>query len=184
MSSEEALEEGTSILTIGHSTRPIEEFLRLLRSYHVERVVDVRTLPRSRRNPQFDCDALPRTLQEAGIAYTHLAGLGGLRQARGDSPNRGWRNSSFRGFADYMQTPAFEEGLASLIEMAQGERIAIMCAEALPWRCHRSLISDALTARGVHVAHIFDEGPARPHRLTPWAHVEGTRVTYPPPAAD
>jgi uncharacterized protein (DUF488 family) len=180
MSNDQPTNEAIAILTIGHSTRPIEEFLRLLRAHNVERVVDVRTVPRSQRNPQFNSDALPLTLQDAGIAYAHLAGLGGLRHAKGDSPNTGWRNSAFQGFADYMQTAEFEQGLAALIDIARGERVAVMCAEALPWRCHRSLISDALTVRGISAAHIFDEKPARPHRLTPWAHVEGTGITYPP----
>ncbi|MGD0764743.1 MAG: DUF488 domain-containing protein, partial [Dehalococcoidia bacterium] len=127
-------DEAMAVLTIGHSTRPIEAFLQLLQSHNVERVVDVRTVPRSRRNPQFNHDALPLTLQDAGIPYTHMAGLGGLRRPKADSPNRGWRNASFQGFADHMQTAEFEEGLASLVEMARGERVAVMCAEALPWR--------------------------------------------------
>lgn len=180
MSSDQPTNEAMAVLTIGHSTRPIEAFLRLLRSHGVERVVDVRTVPRSQRNPQFNRDVLPAALEDAGIAYTHLAGLGGLRHPKGDSPNTGWRNPSFQGFADYMQTADFEQGLAALIDVARGERVAVMCAEALPWRCHRSLISDALTVRGISAAHILDEKPARPHRLTPWAHVEGTVITYPP----
>ena len=180
MSSDQPTNEAIAVLTIGHSTRPIEGFLRLLRSHGVGRVVDVRTVPRSQRNPQFDRDVLPAALQDAGIAYTHLAGLGGLRHPKADSPNTGWRNRSFQGFADYMQTAEFEQGLAALIDVARGKRVAVMCAEVLPWRCHRSLISDALTVRGISVAHIFDQKPARPHRLTPWAHVEGTVITYPP----
>lgn len=180
MSSDQPTNEAIAVLTIGHSTRPVEAFLRLLRSHGVERVVDVRTVPRSQRNPQFNRDVLPAALEDAGIAYTHLAGLGGLRHAKGDSANTGWRNPSFQGFADYMQTADFEQGLAALIDIARGERVAVMCAEALPWRCHRSLISDALTVRGISAAHILDEKPARPHRLTPWAHIEGTGITYPP----
>jgi hypothetical protein len=170
-----------AILTLGHSTRPIDDFLELLRAHGVERVVDVRTIPRSRHNPQFNGDALAKSLPAAGagIAYTHLKSLGGLRHPRADSRNLGWRNASFRGFADYMETPEFEEALAGLLELAAHKRCAIMCAEAVPWRCHRSLIADALTARGVPVEHIMSRAKCDLHRLTPFARVREKRVTYP-----
>jgi len=167
------------VLTVGHSTRPIEEFVHLLDAHGVKRLVDVRTVPRSRHNPQFNQDSLPQKLARAGIAYTHMPGLGGLRHPRKDSLNLGWRNSGFRGFADYMRTPEFESALKNLITLAEKERVAIMCAEALPWRCHRSLIADALLARGVRVEDIFSLTSTQPHRLTPFAHVFGTEVTYP-----
>lgn len=170
-----------TVLTIGHSTRPLEELLALLKDHGVTLLVDVRSIPGSKRNPQFNRDGLARASEKAGVRYMHAAGLGGLRRARADSPNAGWRNPAFRGFADYMQTDAFQESLASLIEAARVERVAVMCAEALPWRCHRSLISDALTVRGVKVKHIMGPGKTQPHRVTPWARVEGGRITYPPP---
>ena len=166
-------------LTIGHSTRTLQSFLDLLTAHAVERVVDVRTVPRSRHNPQFNQDALPEALAAVGIRYAHLPGLGGLRHSRGDSVNPGWRNASFRGFADYMQTPAFVESLQELLDFISGERIVLMCAEAVPWRCHRSLLADALMVRGVRVEHILSGVRCRPHTLTPFARVEGTRITYP-----
>ena len=167
------------ILTVGHSTRTIEAFLELLQAHAVRRLVDVRTVPRSRYNPQFNRDALPRTLGDAGIAYTHMAALGGLRPARPDSANTGWRNSSFRGFADYMQTPEFAAGLETLMQTAGPEQIAIMCAEAVPWRCHRSLIADALLVHGSPVRHIMSASRAEPYALTSFANVEGTHIMYP-----
>jgi uncharacterized protein (DUF488 family) len=169
-----------ALLTVGHSTRPLNELVALLREQGVQRLVDVRTVPRSRRNSQFDRDTLAAALPAAGIDYTPMPALGGLRRPRPDSPNGAWQNASFRGYADYMQTPEFATALAELLALAGRERIAIMCAEAVPWRCHRSLIADALTARGVPVAHIVGHGAARPHRVTPWARIEGERVTYPP----
>ncbi len=168
-----------AVLTIGHSTRPLEEFIRILRSHGVARLVDVRAVQRSRRNPQFDAATLPAALARTGIAHASMPGLGGLRQPRPDSINRAWRNASLRGYADHMQTPEFEAELGRLVELAEGARIAIMCAEAVPWRCHRSLIADALLARGVPVAHILGGARAEPHRLTPFARIAGTRVTYP-----
>jgi uncharacterized protein (DUF488 family) len=168
------------VLTIGHSTRPLEELVGILEAHGVRHLADVRTIPRSRHNPQFNRDRLVRGIPRAGIGYTHMPVLGGLRHARPDSPNQGWRNASFRGFADYMQTPEFEAGLGALIEAAARARTAIMCAEAVPWRCHRSLIADALCARGVLVEHILSATRAEPHVLTAFATVEGTRVTYPP----
>ena len=167
------------ILTIGHSNRSIEDFLTLLKAHGVQRLVDVRTVPRSRHNPQFNRDALPQTLRRSRIAYTHLAKLGGLRRAKPDSVNTGWNNSSFRGFADYMQTPEFAAGLARLEKLAQTKRCAIMCAEAVPWRCHRSLLADALTVRGHVVEHIMTPTRRNLHKLTPFARVRGKKITYP-----
>ena len=169
-----------TVFTIGHSTRPVETLIELLLAHGVKRLIDVRTIPRSRHNPQFNRETLPDSLLSAGIAYTHMAALGGLCHARPDSPNGGWRNASFRGFADYMQTAEFAAGLKTLLKAARGERIAIMCAEAVPWRCHRSLIADALTVRGYPVEHILSANRAQPHSLTSFAKVRGTRVTYPP----
>jgi uncharacterized protein (DUF488 family) len=165
--------------TLGHSTHPVPLFLALLRSFRIARVVDVRTDPRSRHNPQFDRTALPATLTAAGIAYTHRADLGGLRRPSPQSVNTAWRNASFRAFADYMQSDAFAAAVTWLAEAASHERIALLCAEQLPWRCHRSLISDALVVRGLRVCHIMKEHECLPHRLTGWAHVEGWRITYP-----
>jgi uncharacterized protein (DUF488 family) len=168
-----------NIMTVGHSTRPIDDFLALLKNHGVKRLVDVRKVPRSRHNPQFNVDELPHSLSSAHINYTHMPELGGLRHPRKDSLNTGWRNLSFRGYADYMQTPEFEQGLEQLIEMGAREPIAIMCAEAVPWRCHRSLIADALTARGIPVDDIVGPSCAQPHKMTPFAQVDGPRVTYP-----
>ncbi len=141
------------VFTIGHSTRVITEFIRLLKAHDVQRVIDVRTIPRSRHNPQFNRDHLSPTLHNARIHYRHMPGLGGLRHAQRDSANTGWRNASFRGYADYMQTPAFEENLVRCIGLATHERVALMCAEAVPWRCHRSLIADALlVCTSIHLA--------------------------------
>jgi len=167
------------ISTIGHSTRSIEEFIRLLEMNGVDQLADIRTIPRSRHNPQFNLESLSASLKEAGVSYQHLPLLGGLRSARSDSVNTAWRNSSFRGFADYMQTPEFEQGLERLIELASKAPAAIMCAEAVPWRCHRSLVADALVARGIAVQHIQSASGVQPHSLTPFAKVEGVRVTYP-----
>jgi uncharacterized protein (DUF488 family) len=168
------------ILTLGHSTRPIERFLELLHAHGVSRLVDVRTVPRSRHNPQYDRANLPDALASAGITYQWMPGLGGLRRPRPDSVNMGWRNTSFRGYADYMQTPEFAQHLAELIALAREETVAIMCAEAVPWRCHRSLIADALVARGIEVAEISSPTRLTPHRITKWARVEDQTVTYPP----
>jgi len=169
------------ILTIGHSNRTIDDFLELLSAHDVQRLVDVRTIPRSRHNPRFNGDSLKESLHAAGIAYTHMKNLGGLRHTRSDSLNTGWRNASFRGFADYMQTPEFDGGLARLIALATKKTCAIMCAEAVPWRCHRSLIADALTARGIPVEHIMSRTIRQKHSLTPFARVRGTQITYPSP---
>ena len=171
--------EPQTVLTIGHSNRDLETFISMLKAHSVTRLVDVRTTPRSRHNPQFNRDSLPDSLNVAGIAYTHMPGLGGLRRPRPHSINTGWQNSSFQGYADYMQTPEFAENLKALEEIAARGRIAAMCAEALHWRCHRSLLADALTARGHHVEHIMSTTKRQVHRLTPFAHVEGARITYP-----
>lgn len=167
------------VLTIGHSTRTLETFIKLLQAHEVQLLVDVRTIPRSRRNPQFNQETLPGALSSAGIKYAHLEGLGGLRHPRRGSPNTGWRNASFRGYADYLGTAEFETNLERLVEMAKSQTVAILCAEAVPWRCHRSLISDALLVRGIEVRHITGLRRADLHTLTPWAKVEGTRITYP-----
>jgi len=169
----------TVVLTIGHSTRALDKFIGLLQAHAVSRVVDVRTVPRSRHNPQFNQDSLPDSLKKAGLGYVHLPGLGGLRHAKRDSINVGWRNASFRGYADYMQTPEFERGLEELIQLAKQEQIAIMCAEALPWRCHRSLIEDALTVRGIRTEDVMTLKHRRVHTLTAFAKVQGKSVTYP-----
>jgi uncharacterized protein (DUF488 family) len=167
------------IFTVGHSTRAIEEFLDLLKEHGITQLVDVRTVPKSRYNPQFASDALSASLRKARISYTHMPELGGLRHPNRDSTNTGWRNASFRGYADYMQTQEFERGLEKLIDLSAGASVAIMCAESVQWRCHRSLIADALVARGVVVEEIIGKGRAQTHKLTPFAHVEGARVTYP-----
>lgn len=168
------------VLTIGHSTRELEPFIDLLQAHGVEKVADIRTIPRSRRNPQFNRETLPDHLKAAHMGYVHLPDLGGLRHARRDSPNGGWRNASFRGFADYMQTETFEKALKGLIQLSKREQVALMCAEAVPWRCHRSLVADALNIRGVVVEHIMNSKKRQVHKLTPWARVDGEAVTYPP----
>jgi uncharacterized protein (DUF488 family) len=168
-----------TVFTIGHSTRELAVFLEMLSAHGVTRLIDVRTMPRSRKNPQFNQDTLPAALEASGIGYTHYPELGGLRHARADSTNTGWRNASFRGYADYMQTPPFTQAVEQLATLANDEHLALMCAEAVPWRCHRSLIADALTVRGIAVQHIMSETRANPHRLTPFARVDGLQVRYP-----
>jgi len=167
------------IFTIGHSNRTIEEFIGLLRENGVERVIDIRTIPKSRHNPQFNQDALATALRAKKIGYVHLKKLGGLRHARADSVNLGWHNASFRGFADYMQTEEFEEGLERAIRLAEAKPSVLMCAEAVPWRCHRSLVADAFEVRGFPVMDIISASAPRAHTLTPFARVRGTKVTYP-----
>jgi uncharacterized protein (DUF488 family) len=167
------------VFTIGHSTRAIADFIRLVKAHGVQRVIDVRTIPRSRHNPQFNRDRLSPALHRARLHYRHLPGLGGLRRARSGSVNTGWRNAGFRGYADYMQTPLFRASLERCIELARRERVVLMCAEAVPWRCHRSLIADALVVRGIDVREISSGVRARPHSLTPWARVDGVQITYP-----
>lgn len=166
------------VSTIGHSTRSVEEFISILKAHSIEELVDIRTVPRSRHNPQFNRDILPASLDAAGIAYQHIAALGGLRRPRADSLNTAWRNASFRGYADYMQGEEFKSALGELIERAREKRVAIMCAEAVEWRCHRSLVADALEARGIAVEHIQSAARAKPHRMTPFAKVHGTEITY------
>ena len=168
-----------TVSTIGHSNRSIEEFVELLKRNHIACVLDIRTVPKSRHNPQFGQDRLPASLAAAGIEYRYLAGLGGLRKPRPDSPNGGWRNTSFRGYADYMQTEEFARNVDTVIELAQDRRCALMCAEAVPWRCHRSLVADALLVRGIPVEEIIGSQTPRPHKLTPFAQVEGLHISYP-----
>ena len=167
------------IYTIGHSTRSREEFLAILKVHAIKLIADVRTIPKSRRNPQYDGNAIAMSLSENGIDYEHIQKLGGLRRPKRGSPNMGWENDSFRGFADYMQTADFKEGLEALIAVARKKKTAIMCAEAVPWRCHRSLIGDALLVRGITVIDIMSSSSTKDHTLTPWAKVIGTDITYP-----
>ncbi len=167
------------VYTVGHSTRTIDAFVELLRAYGIERVVDVRTIPRSRHNPQFNGETLGPSLRNRRIGYMHMKALGGLRHAHAGSPNTGWHNASFRGFADYMQTPEFAAAATRLIELAGRKRIGIMCAEAVPWRCHRSLIGDALVVRGVEVIDLYSPTNAKQHVINPMARVFGTSITYP-----
>lgn len=172
---------GGLVMTIGHAARSLDEFIGLLTENEVVRVVDVRHFPRSRNNPQFNIETLPAELGEAGIGYTHLESLGGRRRTHPDSINMGWRNTSFRGYADYMQTPEFRAGLDMLMELADRERVALMCAETVPWRCHRSLIADALLVRGYRVQDIIGPGEPREHELTRFARVTGEEISYPEP---
>ena len=169
-----------AVFTVGHSTLPIERFLETLRAFGIEALADIRTVPRSRHNPQFNADMLGSALEQAQIAYVPMPELGGLRRPERDSVNTAWRNDSFRGYADYMQTPAFDGALVKLMALATVKPTAIMCAEAVPWRCHRSLVGDALSVRGIPVVEILSTTSSRLHKLTPFAHVEGTVVTYPP----
>lgn len=171
----------TTVFTIGHSTHPIDEFIRMVARNGVKTLADVRTVPRSRHNPQFEEHALAAAMPEAGIRYLRLPELGGLRHTpvTVESINGAWRNTSFRSYADYMQTPGFAAGIDRLIALADEHTMAIMCAEAVPWRCHRSLIGDALLARGVRVEDIMTESSTRPHVMTGFAKVDGTRVWYP-----
>ena len=166
------------VLTVGHSNHPLEKFLAILSGHNIDIVVDVRRFPASRKWPHFNAKALDESLPALGIAYFGLPELGGRRAPRPGSPHTAWRVEAFRGYADFMDTPEFEVGLARLVAAASGKRAAILCAEALPWRCHRSLIADALTARGWQVFDIMNEKEARPHRLPEFARVEGTRIVY------
>src|ERR1700687_1215691 len=168
-----------AVLTMGHSNRTWKDFLELLRAHRVKRVIDVRSIPRSRHNPQFNRETLATKLRAARIGYVHLRKLCGLLHARRASPNMGWRNASFRGFADYMQSSEFEAGLHRLIKLAGQRRSAIMCAEAVPWRCHRSLIADALTVRGIRVDDIMSMNRSQVHSLILFARVQDHRITYP-----
>lgn len=148
-------------------------------AHSATRLVDVRTVPRSRKSPQFNRDTFVEALSPAGIGYAHVAGLGGFRRATSQSPNLGWRNASFRGYADYMQTAEFAANLASLMALAREQRVTLMCAEAVPWRCHRSLIADALTVHGVRVEEIVSATRRQVHELTSFARVDGTKLVYP-----
>lgn len=168
-----------TIFTIGHSTHPIDEFIELLEIHGIKEVVDVRSMPMSHHNPQFNSDILKQSLQKVHIRYKHLKKLGGLRHSKKDSINLGWHNVSFRGFADYMATPEFSEGLEALIKIASLRPTAIMCAEALPWRCHRSLIADALTKKGFAVLDIMSRTSATKHRVTPFLRVKKGQIIYP-----
>jgi len=174
----------STVFTIGHSTRSFDELVRLLRAHGVERLIDVRSIPRSHRNPQFNRETLGKALHNRRLGYRYMKSLGGLRHARRDSKNTGWHNASFRGYADYMQTVPFIDGLEKLIQIAKQKPTAIMCAEAVPWRCHRSMIADALVIRGISVEHILTTGPTKPHSLTKFAQVDGTQISYPPPLAE
>lgn len=169
----------TVIYTIGHSTRPIEEFIDLLKSHGISQLVDIRTIPKSRHNPQYGQELLQQSLEETGISYVYLKALGGLRSSSKDSINDAWRNKSFRNYADYMQTDAFIEGVKELIQLASDKTTAIVCAEAVPWRCHRSLVSDALLVRGIESCEIISASSERPHKMTSFAVVDGTSITYP-----
>ena len=171
----------SSVYTIGHSTRTIEDFIKLLNAYGIEQVVDVRTIPRSRHNPQFNKDVLAKSLSDAKIKYLHLLQLGGLRRALPDSVNKAWKNDSFRGYADYMQTSEFQSALERLVGLSKRRRIALMCAESVPWRCHRSLIADALLVQKIPAIHIFSATTSKKHKLTPWAKVRTKTITYPGP---
>lgn len=167
------------VFTIGHSTHELEEFIKLLQQYKVTHLIDIRTVPRSRHTPQFNKGMLSRTLKKNNIAYTHMKELGGFRPAQSDSINTAWHNKSFRGFADYMQSDDFKKGIETLVDYAQSDQVAIMCAEAVPWRCHRSLIGDALLVRGIKVKDIFSLTNVKTHKLTAWAKVEDDTITYP-----
>lgn len=171
--------EAERVWTVGHSTRELDEFVTILLDAGIELLVDVRTVPRSRRLPHFNREALAAELPRRGLQYVHMGHLGGFRRPTPGSPNTAWRNASFRGYADYMLTDAFEEVLAELREFASRQRTAIMCSEAVPWRCHRSLIADALTARCVLVTHLMGHGREQAHTLTAFGRVEDGRVTYP-----
>jgi uncharacterized protein (DUF488 family) len=169
----------SAIFTIGHSTHPIDEFVKILQAHGIKEIVDVRTIPKSRHNPQFNSDTLKESLRQAHIRYKHLKNLGGLRHTTKDSKNLGWRNTSFRGFADYMGTDEFAEGLEALEKVAVQRKTAIMCAEAVPWRCHRSLIGDALTKQKWNVFDIMSSKTAYKHRLTSFLRVKKGKLIYP-----
>lgn len=166
------------VFTVGHSTRSLDEFLGLLSAYHITLLVDIRVAPGSRRYPHFARDALAASLPAAGIAYLHLKDLGGWRRPRADSPHTGWRSEGFRAYADHMETAPFAAALGQVIAQARRHTVVLMCAEALPWRCHRQLVADALLTRGVEVVHILDRTHSEPHRMTPFARIEGKRLIY------
>jgi uncharacterized protein (DUF488 family) len=169
------------IYTIGHSTRTLQDLVRLLEHFEIQLLLDVRTVPRSRHVPHFNSEVLARAIETEGMEYHSFKQLGGLRKPLPNSPNAGWRNASFRGFADYMQSEAFWSAIAEVIHCAAETRVALMCAEAVPWRCHRSLIADALVVGDREVRHIISAKELRVHQLTPFASVQGKRITYPLP---
>lgn len=166
------------IWTIGHSTRPLKEFLNLLAAFRIEALADVRSFPGSRRYPQYGKEELARSLSENAIDYHWLRALGGRRPVSPESPNTGWRNASFRGYADYMGSSQFAQGLRELIDLGSRARTAIMCSEALWWRCHRSLIADALCVRGIEVVHIMDAKHSAVHPMTSPARIVGGELSY------
>ena len=172
--------DADTIFTIGHSTHPIDAFVDMLKAYEIATLVDIRTVPRSRHNPQFSQSSLMQTMESAGIAYRYMKDLGGLRRPAKDSRNTGWRNLSFRGYADYMQTPPFTLAVDELAALGTASRTVMMCAEAVPWRCHRSLVGDALLVRHMPVEDIMSAQKSSPHRLTKFARVTGTQILYPP----
>lgn len=178
----QAVRPHSTLWTIGHSTRSNEEFLALLLAHDIRRVIDIRRYPGSRRYPHFHSDALARNLTEAGLCYEQMPTLGGRRTAQSDSLNRGWKNASFRGYADYMQTEEFQRAVAGLMAQGMKGSTAIMCAEALPWRCHRSLVADALVTQGWEVVHIMGPGQVKIHHLTAFAVIQAGRLVYPAPA--
>ncbi len=167
--------------TIGHSTRSAEEMIQLLHANGIRVLIDVRTIPRSRHNPQFNKETFMKSLRQAGLQYAHEPELGGLRKSRADSINLGWKNASFRGFADYMRTDEFWRAVEELMAYGKKKPTAIMCAEAVPWRCHRSLIADALVSRGWTVRHILSTAEAQPHQLTSFVKIQNGVLTYPEP---
>lgn len=167
------------IYTIGHSTRSLDDFIAILKHYDITELVDIRTIPKSRHNPQFNGPDLAHALRNHHIGYRHEKDLGGLRHTHKDSINTAWRNASFRGFADYMQTDDFAQGIEKLLELISHKIVAIMCSEAVPWRCHRSLVGDALLVHGITVKDIYSITSVKDHALTPWAVVHGTKITYP-----
>ncbi|MEW6248667.1 MAG: DUF488 domain-containing protein [Nitrospirota bacterium] len=169
----------SQLWTIGHSTSPIEAFIGLLRAHGIRTLVDVRRFPVSRRHPQFNAEPLANSLREAGVHYRHMPELGGRRKSRPDSVNLGWRSDGFRGYADYMQTDDFRGALGELMACGESGPTAVMCAEAVPWRCHRSLIADALASRDWRVRHIISAAEATPHRLTPFARIHEGKIIYP-----
>ena len=169
----------TVIYTIGHSTHTVDEFIKILHTYNIEEVIDIRTIPKSRHNPQFNIDKLKESLLTFNIYYKQMKGLGGFRHTTVASINMAWENEAFRGFADYMQTNEFEKSLLELINISLKKQVVIMCAEAVPWRCHRSLIGDALVVRNIYVEDIMTVKVSKPHKLTPWARVGGYSITYP-----
>ncbi|HPM42299.1 MAG TPA: DUF488 domain-containing protein [Candidatus Omnitrophota bacterium] len=167
------------LYTVGHSDKPLDQFIRLLKSHTIKQLVDVRTIPRSRHNPQFNKADLSERLRNKGIGYRHMKQLGGLRHTKAESQNLGWENLSFRGFADYMETDEFAKAIEKLKAIARKKRTAIMCAEAVPWRCHRSLIADALTYHHWKVFHIMSFKSTKIHKITSFLHIFKGKIAYP-----